>query len=241
MTQSFGIVEEKVLESEFFLEKFRHSSSYTCDSKYYFSAFVSASRSITLSLQVTLHGIDGFSGWYEKEREKLKIDPLASQFVEIRNDMIHKGLNILNQVSVEHLREHLASQRDKKDHSHIIVLRRSNGENGTELVSAVSACESYFFSLVELIYNCYDKFKFIVDPQWYFTRENFNKSGKNIEDALFEMGFPTAWCKSMPSEIDAWKVLRKQQPNCALNELFHKYLGKIIFDPDEIAQSCRSE
>jgi hypothetical protein len=234
MTQSFGIVEEKVFESEFFLEKLRCSSSFTYDSRYYFSAFVSASRSITLSLQATLHGVDEFSNWYEKEREKLKIDPLAPLFVEIRNDVIHKGINVLNRVSIENLREHLFLQLEKKDYSHVMLLRQSGGENGTELVNAMYACDSYFFSLVELIYNCYDKFKVTIDPQWYFTQENFNKNGKGIEDALFEMGFPITWLKSMPDEVNPWRVLRSQQPTCILNELFHRHLGKVILSPDEI-------
>ena len=233
MTQSFGMVEEKVIESDFFLEKLRHSSDFNYESKYYFSAFVSATRSITFALQVTLKSIDGFALWYECERKKLKVDPLAPLFVEIRNDVVHKGVNILNQLPVQYLHEHLTRQLDKTDHSHIIVVSGMDSEHGTRLVSAVPACESYFLSLLELIYNCYDKFKTTVDPQWYFTQDNFLQTGRGVEDALIEMGFPSGWYKSMPDEVGAWKALRKQQPSCVLNELFRKYLEKVILGPDE--------
>ena len=100
MAQSFGIVEEKVREAEFFLEQLRASKRHSFNARCYFSAFVSAARSVSLALQTTMDGVDGFEPWYKSAQARLKTDPLAKFFVEVRNDSIHKGLNPLAMATV---------------------------------------------------------------------------------------------------------------------------------------------
>lgn len=55
-----------------------------------------------------MSGVGDFELWYQGIHSQLKVDPLVPLFVEIRNDSVHRGLNALNQVPVEHLREHLS-------------------------------------------------------------------------------------------------------------------------------------
>ena len=97
MARSFGIVEEKLREADFFLNQLCRSSNLSFEARCFFSAFVSAARSVTLTMQASLKGVRDFDQWYEEIRSKLKTDRLAPHFVEIRNDIVHIGINPLNQ------------------------------------------------------------------------------------------------------------------------------------------------
>jgi hypothetical protein len=232
MSQSFGIVEDKLREGEFFLDGLRGSGRLSFKSRCYFSAFVSAARSVTLALQATMCRVDGFSVWYQQAQARLKLDPLARFFVEIRNDSIHKGLNPLGRVTLEHLREDLVLQLHQHKRTHIIVLPDPNTGKGTVLADAVEVSFEYFKSLVAVVFDCYDRFRCFVDPRWYFTRENFITMGKDFGDALQELGFPRAWVSCAGDEIAGWRALRSQQEACLLNDLFVRYVGRTIPDPD---------
>lgn len=233
IVQSFGIVEEKLREAEFFLDHLRASKRHSFNARCYFSAFVSAARSVSLALQTTMHGITGFKLWYQGAQARLKVDPLAKFFVEVRNDSIHKGLNPLNQVTLDHLREDLAGQLHHQKRSHVLVMPDLNSRGTTVLADAVEASTLYHASLVAVIFDCYDRFRCVVDPRWYFTADNFSAVGKTFEDAVAELGFPPAWASSAPEGDGSWRALRLQQPPCQLNDLFLKYVGREIEDPDE--------
>ena len=233
MTQSFGVVEEKLLEAEFFLEHLRKSPPLSFDCRFFFSAFVSSARSVTLALQATMKGTPGFDDWYQPASASLKASSLVRHFKEIRNDSIHKGLNPLNRVTIKHLREHMAAQLSSRD-AHVIVLPSVQESGSSALVDAISATEEYFASLVAIIYECYDQFKMIVDPRWYFTNEAFQAKGKTFEDAIAELGFPPAWATCAPKGDEGWRILRRQHPPCQLNDLFGEYLGRRITDPDNV-------
>src|ERR1035438_1129679 len=75
MAQSFGVVEGKLCEAEFFLSQFSGSSRFSFDAQCYFSAFVSAARSVTLALQATMSGTADFDQWYQAAQARLKGDP----------------------------------------------------------------------------------------------------------------------------------------------------------------------
>ncbi len=233
MTQSFGIVEDKLFEAEFFLDRLRTSSRFSYGSRYYFSAFISASRSVTLALQTTMKDVEGFKEWYQEAQSNLKANALARFFVEIRNDSIHKGLNPLNQVSIDHLREDMFHQLHHRDRSHVLILPNLQNDS-TMLTDAVHVSTIYFVSLINVIFECYSEFRHVVDPQWYFTHENFLAMGKSFEDAVLELGFPPEWASYAPIEGDKWRILRLQQPSCQVNGLFQKYIGRIIASPDDL-------
>jgi hypothetical protein len=233
MAHSFGVVEDKLREAEFFLERLRVSSWLSFEARCYFSAFVSAARSVTLALQASLRGVAGFDTWYEEAQRQLKTHPLAPYFVEIRNHVIHTGINPLNQVTLEHLREHLSRQFNQHRRSHVLVLPHAQNDQATVLVDAVQASTLYFISLVGVIFECYRQFKEVVDARWHYTQQNFEAMGKTFEDAISEMGFPPAWAACAPSGTERWRALRLQQPQCQINDLFQKYLGQQIDDPDD--------
>ena len=233
MAHSFGIVEEKLREADFFLKQLCRSNNLSFEARCFFSAFVSAARSVTLTMQASLKGVRDFDQWYEEIRIKLKTDRLAPHFVEIRNDIVHIGINPLNQVTLEHLQEHLSRQLHQGDRAHVLVLPDPNREGASVLVNAKQACREYFTSLVSVTFECYQRFLTVVDPRWYFTQENFEAMGRTFEDAVAELGFPPEWASCAPMEPDAWKALRLQQPPCQINDIFRKYLDRTIPDPDD--------
>lgn len=233
MAHSFGVVEDKLWESEFFLCQLQGVRPHSPESRYYFSAFVSAARSVTFAMQFSMSGVDGFEEWYAQAQENLRSDPLAPHFVEIRNNVQKRGLNPINAVPLSHLREHLGWQLAKGNRSHVLVLPSASGDS--ELADAWVATNKYFNLLVSVVFDAYERFKTIVDPRWHYTEAHFATHGRTLVDALAELGFPPDWVKAAPSEADAWRVLRAQQPPCALNELFLRRLGRCIVDPDEAA------
>ena len=235
MAHSFGVVEEKLREAEYFLEQFGSTGPLDIEARYFFSAFVSACRSVTFALQASLSGVSEFEEWYESVRDQLKTDPLAPYFCEVRNDVIHTGINPLNRVGVEHLREHLSRQLRGSNQSHILVVSSPRGASSGVLVDAILASTNYFESLVSIVFECYKRFVTTVDPRWYFTEAHFRAIGKTLGDALEELGFPPAWLAAVPrgNTREAWRVLRAQQPRCQINDLFAKYLGQVIPDPDD--------
>ena len=62
----------------------------------YFSAFVSAARSISFVLQTVMKGIQGFDEWYITEQDQLRANQLARFFVERRNEIQKVGDTKIN-------------------------------------------------------------------------------------------------------------------------------------------------
>lgn len=230
---SFRVVEDKLKEADFFLRRFCTTDVFDPEGLYYFSAFVSASRSVTFALQHSLGEIGGFDSWYNSARHRLRTDRLAPFFVEVRNSLVHRGINPLNQISGDHLREHLSKQIRGRERFHVLVIPGTSG-GGSQSADAVDASTDYFRSLVEVVFDCYKQFLTEIDAKWYFTKENFRVLGKTLDDALAELGFSPCWIEAMPTggDEEAWRVLRDQCPGCQVNDLFWRYLGEQIHDPD---------
>ena len=86
MSRSFGIVENKVEESIFFLRKLQEGNFNSIDEpQFYLSAFLSSTRSITFALQASISNLNGFKEWYANEREVLRKNKIAKFFLTLRN------------------------------------------------------------------------------------------------------------------------------------------------------------
>jgi hypothetical protein len=236
MARSFGVVEDKLYETEFFLDRLRCAARSSFEANCYFSAFVSAARSVTFAIQASLQGVPGFKEWYDIAKMGLKTDPLAPFFLEIRNQVVHTGANPLNCVSLDHLREDLALQLHQGARGHVLVLPDLRSQDTTVLVNALEACDKYFTSLISVVYECYSVFKTVVDGRWYFTEANFSSMSKTFEDAVVELGFPPDWAACAPAGNERWRVIRSQQPPCLINGIFERFLGKTIPDPDVVGE-----
>jgi hypothetical protein len=94
--RSFEIVEDKILESDFFLERLKECKFNMQEARFYFSAFLSSSRSITFCLQASMKDTNGFDKWYIEKQVTLKNNELAKFFLQARNDSQKVGLYHLN-------------------------------------------------------------------------------------------------------------------------------------------------
>ncbi|MDA0270091.1 MAG: hypothetical protein O2798_01970 [Chloroflexi bacterium] len=83
--RSFDAVDHKLLEADYFLEALCREPLSPVEASFYFSAFVSAARSVTFALQAVMKVAPGFSSWYEHRRVRLGANPTARWFVTTRN------------------------------------------------------------------------------------------------------------------------------------------------------------
>lgn len=226
MTRSFGLVDFKVREAEYFLLELRRLSKQLNIEPVQFcaSAFASATRSITFAMQASLKGCQDFEPWYERQRQRLDDDSLARFFVKFRNftqkigggdivgDPIHvRGRYLFFFIPVPDLPE--VPEQD-----------------------VVSACEGYFTTLLQIVYDCYIELGPLIDGQQYFTKEVFSALGKNIEDGEEELGFPHGWTDigEQDAEPHRWQMLRNQADGCHIEKQFERWLDKTLPRPKPI-------
>ncbi|MGH6662572.1 MAG: hypothetical protein ACREB6_13620 [Rhodospirillales bacterium] len=91
--RSFHLVAEKIDEADYFLARMQEHVAEFEAFRFNYSAFASAARSITFILQSVMHDVAGFKDWYAKRQAALKADPVASFFVEARNNVLKTGIN----------------------------------------------------------------------------------------------------------------------------------------------------
>lgn len=226
MSRSFGIVDFKVREAEYFLlELTRLSEQFAFEPvQFSASAFASATRSITFAMQASLKNASEFDPWYVTQQARLREDPLARFFVDFRNytQKIGGGDIVCQAMRVqERVRFYFCPVPDLDKVPEQDVL---------------SACESYFTTILQIVFDCYIKFGPVIDGQQYFTRENFSARGKTIEDAEEELGFPRGWTDLGDRDLEPyrWQALRSQADGCLIQEQFERWLSKSLPHPDPL-------
>lgn len=217
MSDNFDTVDYKLAETEFFLRRMYEANSLTF--QFFLSAYLSAARTATLALQRFTH-IPGFSVWYEPHRAMLRSCARAKLLLELRNDHIHGGSSPVG--SSRHLRGVSTYYFKSGQHSYPL----------SESQDIVSICRDHFVTLLEIVYDCYEKLGVYIDPQQYYSREHFVGDIDRAElevhgwimSSLIEEGF---------GEDDRWHELRGCVGECQINHLFYAYLGKATPPPAE--------
>lgn len=228
MARSFGLVDDKVAEADFFLQRISDSDRDFFAFRCYVSAFASSARSITFALKSVLTGIDRFDAWYVDRQKRLRDDRLARFFHEFRRVSQHIGVNPVSGGATGPDRKRLHFFMSEPDLPNVPDC------------DVETACRDYFLALIELVYECYLEFGPVIDGQQYFTEGNFSRLGKTFEDAVEELGFPRDWMDAIREsarEPDRWRILRSQADGCLINSLFEKYLGKSVPHPDSETES----
>lgn len=226
MLRSFQIVEDKVTETDFFINKIEELSyNYGFgNTRFLLSAFLSASRSITFSIKASISDIDGFDFWYKTHEQNLNNSPLTKYFLEARNYSQKVGYYPLTSGR---------TYTDKDGRKRIEYYFDETSVPDKTIVpemDVLTACKNYFVLLLGVVYDCYQQFGAIIDPDQYFTVHNLNKIGKSIDDMEEELGFPGGWtCVSNGSIDDRIEMIRKQLSTNAVDEILIKYLGKNRF------------
>jgi hypothetical protein len=217
--RSFDLVDFKVLEAQYFLEKME-GFVVIPEINYLFSAYSSACRSITFCLQSVLKDIEGFEVWYFEQQELLKNDPLSRFFVEARNLSQKVGVVPISGGAGG------LNQNGEMTCTHYFDIENPDFKNLPER-DVVSSCREQFVNILNIIYECYVKFGVHIDAHQYYTAENLKHIGKTIDDADEEIIGIRGWTQvdGWP-EAYRWNSLRDKVPGCRIADLFVKYLNK---------------
>jgi hypothetical protein len=188
MTRGFGLVDDKLFEADFFLEKLSDCGFNFWEARFYLSAFVSAARTVTFALQGSISDLDGFNEWYSAKQEALRSSPTARFFAKARTDSQHLGINPL------HGGGSARGADGKLEHWFYL----GSGLLGEELqdcptVDVVTACREYLTLLVQMVFDCYQQFGPSIDPSLFYTVENLERRGMSIEDVEESVGYPRRW------------------------------------------------
>lgn len=222
MERSFSLVDHKIAEADFFLNKIPECGLDFFGVRCYVSAFASSARSVTFALQSVLSDVDGFKAWYEERQTQLRKDPVARFFHEFRRVNQHIGNNLVDGGSFGL-------------NSPILYWFTSTPEiPNVPQDDAETACSKYMRTVVSLVYDCYIDFGSHIDAHQRYTEEYFRSIGKTIEDAEEELGFPCGWTNIGDPEAlpYRWQMLRESVTGCEINHIFEKYLGKVTPMPE---------
>ena len=225
MARSFGLVDYKVLESEYFLEALIQGSGrpYFAGIQFCTSAFAAAARSITFAMQSSLRGAEDFEAWYAERQVEMRNDRLATFFNDFRRVTQHIGESVVDAGSRENGRTlyYFAPCRDLPS---------------VPEQDVISACTEYFRMLLSVVYRCYIDFGPLIDGQQHYTTENFERLGLTIEDAEEELGFPCGFTdigdrSALPYR---WESLRREADGCAIQDQFVRWLGRAVPQPRKL-------
>lgn len=218
---TFAVVEKKLEETEFFLQHMAGAVDVRAF-EFYLSAYLSAARTATLALQHFNH-IPGFPGWYAIHGQRLRADPVSRYLLTARNEHVHgKPYPVARAVYSGGETQYFFPETDKQEAENIIY-------------DIVHTCRHHLCTLLEVVFDCYQKLGVFIDPQQYYTAEHFARSGRGIEEAETEV-----WGWVMESyvaegltESDRWHELRGRVGECTINHLFYSYLGCCTPQPQE--------
>jgi hypothetical protein len=184
MRKPFKHVNDKLREAEFFLDKLRHATELH-EARFFFSAFVSAARSVTYAIQVCLSGLPDFDVWWEGRRQRLKEDPIVRYFHKARNVMTHTGVNPV-EVQIPSMTMSRYDFLLAGDH--------------VPLLEAVAAADAYMAFLVIIAREAYGKYWSSLDLPADLTVVQLAKRGTSFEDVEEELGMPRGYLGDLPAE-----------------------------------------
>lgn len=218
--RSFGIVDQKLEEADFFCELVAEGGANFLVVRFYFSAFVAAARSVTFALQSSIGTAGGFEEWYGQWQERLRADKLARFFHACRTDTQHIGLNpVMAGCSANGSGVCFFGQ---PEHDRYEWLPADD---------VATACRAYMRVLCELITDSYRQFGMLIDPSQIYTAEGLNAKGWTLEDVEEQFGLPRGWADIPWDGADnaeqRLRLLRRQIPMSGIEPLLARYLGEI--------------
>ena len=218
MARSGDPIDLKVFEADFFLDKMNTAGTDFLAVRFYFSAFVSASRSITFALQAVLSEVDGFEEWYRAKQDYLRSIPIARFFVAIRNESQKIGHTPINAGTYGPAADPKAK-----------YFFSGGFEGDPSLVPAtdvVTACSEYLTLLIGVIFDAYTTFD-VLSPVSFFSVDSLRRHGMSIEEVEEALGLPRGWSKAEGYPDDArLDHLRASVPDTAIDRIFLRYLKK---------------
>lgn len=175
-------VAKKVGETDFFFDQLRATDSWDIEFDYYFSAFTTALRSITFTLQFVMRKYPGFDDWYKSRQERLKKSQVSRLFVELRNNTQKTGiLPIAKKRSITEGEFYPTDQFFLPPN-----LSFKDIPEGTVL----ELSKKCFIEVLEVVGECYKDFDVYIDPRVLFTERGMQALNWSVEDVEEFVGFP---------------------------------------------------
>jgi len=213
MANNLTILEHKLFETDFFLDKIKESKK-SIDTKrhaeYYFSAFLSSSRSVTFVMQSAFSKLPGFTEWYATSQDILKKSELARFFVEARNSSQKEGTTYFN------------------------ITRFYQGEtsfyfsNDGEFKFApkddmVVSSEQYFGLLLNIVSDFFKQFGDHVDPKKYYSMDKLKERGQTVKQLEYEVWGYDKWTSFGLSDEKVLDYITTWMYITNIDSLFEKY------------------
>lgn len=216
-SRGFHIVATKVGEADFFLEKLNGSQGHYEEFSYFLSAFTSAARSITFSLQSVMSKYPNFDEWYSTRQDKLRADCLAKYFVNLRNHTQKVG-----DVPVRH-----SGTFSEGEIKFVSIFVDTEDLKGAPKGEVTRLAEEYFVEILKVVQECYRDFWVYADPRALFTEKGLSILGWEIEDIEEAGGFPRGWT-DVPYVGDDkdFQRLRLLARHCQGDEMMEQYFLK---------------
>jgi hypothetical protein len=175
------LVEERLLEAEYFLKRLRRLASAN-HFQFEMNAFLSASRSVTWLLQKEMSGVPGFENWWKEQQRTLGNDKAARFFKHLRNLSQHES------------RIAVVGAGRRRGWRLCWSYRFAGGNqpvpNDLLHRDVAECCGEHLAKLAKVVLACADQFPFFTCPKRTLTPAGVETLGITIEDVEETLGFP---------------------------------------------------
>jgi hypothetical protein len=216
------IVSYKIGEADYFLEELKRTHPWEEKFNYIFSAFVSALRSITFSLQFVMKKYPNFDDWYVSRQERLRKSKLAKAFVEFRNQAQKTGIipiaaagGFFEGIFYDSTKFYIPTNSEIKE-----------VPDG----NVVELSEKCLIEVLSIVAECYKDFDVYIDPRAFFTERALEKLNWTIEDVEESLDFPKGYtdAKFEDSEFTDMEIRLNLLKRYGGDETLQVYLDKYL-------------
>ena len=198
---SLLLVEERLLEAQYFVSRLGDRESDLEHFKYELNAFLTASRSVTLLLQKEMKKrVPGFDEWWEKQRIKMRADPAMKFFLDLRNYSQHEGRIDVVGAFLMHDERMLAIRYFVGLHLPV----PSELQNREIWI----CCGEHLAKLASIVLRFSETFPTYACPHLAVTQDGIRELGFTLKDIVAMAGFPRNWLDSARNEVPEAELLR---------------------------------
>ena len=183
--RSLLLVEEKLLEAEYFIDRLHllSSANHIMGFIYELNAFLSAARSVTFLLQKEMNSVPGFDNWWNDRVAEMSSD-LAMRFFKNSRKFSQKEGSISLIIGGLHFgRECLIYQFGQSNALPEELIGRE----------VVECCREHLAKLATVVLAYADAFPFYSCPRRAVTVEGIRALGLQPSDIEEMLGFPSGW------------------------------------------------
>lgn len=211
---SLLLVEEKLLESEYFLGRIAISND-PIHLRYDLNAFVSACRVAFFLLRKELARVDGFRDWVKEAERRIDEDDVQAFFVRLRNFSQKEGrIQVHGQMS---------SRADGRPSAWRWIFVDGSLEVPTVLkgVQVATACRMYLARTATLILECARRFPYDACPWMALSREGVRERQLDLNRIEFVLGIPKEFIRAAAGNDDEQRriILQRHVDPVAYREI----------------------